>query len=176
MKDNLLTSFIIIRGNSGSGKTTLASALRSRLLNVLIISQDVVRREMLGIKDTPGNLAIDLIEAIAKFGSGTVPFVIIEGIMVRDRYLYNLMEIQKICKGVYIPVYLNISLPETIKRHKSRAKRTEFSEDELVKWRVENDTLGIPNEIVFTDSHSLSDMIEVICMALNANVTPDDNL
>lgn len=43
---------IILRGNSGSGKTTIANALHQRLKEQsLLISQDVVRREMLRVKD-----------------------------------------------------------------------------------------------------------------------------
>jgi len=43
---------IILRGNSGSGKTTIANALHQCLKEQsLLISQDVVRREMLRVKD-----------------------------------------------------------------------------------------------------------------------------
>ena len=43
---------IILRGNSGSGKTTVAKELQ-RLFghNTMLISQDVVRRDMLCVKD-----------------------------------------------------------------------------------------------------------------------------
>ena len=43
---------IILRGNSGSGKTTIAKALHQCLKEQsLLISQDVVRRERLRVKD-----------------------------------------------------------------------------------------------------------------------------
>ena len=42
-----MKQLIILRGNSGSGKTTTAKALRKHLANSLLISQDVVRRDML---------------------------------------------------------------------------------------------------------------------------------
>lgn len=43
---------IILRGNSGSGKTMIAKALHQFLKEQsLLISQDVVRREMLRVKD-----------------------------------------------------------------------------------------------------------------------------
>lgn len=43
-----MPQLIIIRGNSGSGKTTLAHRLQRALgRNTMVISQDVVRREML---------------------------------------------------------------------------------------------------------------------------------
>ncbi|MDT3958624.1 AAA family ATPase [Staphylococcus kloosii] len=47
-------NLIIIRGNSGSGKTTIAKALHNELgEDALLLSQDVVRREMLQVHDRP---------------------------------------------------------------------------------------------------------------------------
>ena len=51
------TTLVIIRGNSGSGKTTLAQALQRRVgHHTLLVSQDVVRRDMLMSHDYPGNI------------------------------------------------------------------------------------------------------------------------
>ncbi|SFH68345.1 hypothetical protein [Pisciglobus halotolerans] len=76
------STFIIIRGNAASRKTTAAKLLHERLGggNALLISQDVVRREMLGVKDTKENLAINLIKNIAIYGKGCCLYVILEGI------------------------------------------------------------------------------------------------
>ncbi|WPG34044.1 AAA family ATPase [Lactiplantibacillus plantarum] len=73
------TTLVIIRGNSGSGKTTLAQALQRRVgHHTLLVSQDVVRRDMLMSHDYPGNISIGLIEQIACYGLGRVPVVIVE--------------------------------------------------------------------------------------------------
>ena len=43
-----MVKLIILRGNSGSGKTTIAKELQRKFgENTMLISQDVIRREML---------------------------------------------------------------------------------------------------------------------------------
>lgn len=43
-----MPKLIVLRGNSGSGKTTVAKELQKRFgRNTMLISQDVVRRDML---------------------------------------------------------------------------------------------------------------------------------
>ena len=72
---------IILRGNSGSGKTTIANALHQCLKEQsLLISQDVVRREMLRVKDETGNLSIALLKQLVAFGYQECQYVIVEGI------------------------------------------------------------------------------------------------
>lgn len=53
------SKLIIVRGNSGSGKTSTAKLLQQTLgPRTMLVSQDVVRREMLRVKDTADNPAI----------------------------------------------------------------------------------------------------------------------
>lgn len=64
-----MAQLIIIRGNSGSGKTTLAQRLQKTLgRNTLVISQDVVRREMLWVRDNDGNPSIELMSQLLRYG------------------------------------------------------------------------------------------------------------
>lgn len=47
----MVATLIIIRGNSASGKSTIAKQLQAELgENTLLLSQDYLRREMLGTK------------------------------------------------------------------------------------------------------------------------------
>ena len=47
-----MAKLIILRGNSGSGKTTIAKGLQKKFGHgTMLISQDIVRREMLYVKD-----------------------------------------------------------------------------------------------------------------------------
>ena len=78
---------IIIRGNSGSGKSTIAKRIQQYLgEGVMVIGQDEVRRQMLNVRDRPGNLAINLIEEIINYGINHCDYVILEGILNKYKY------------------------------------------------------------------------------------------
>ena len=65
-----MVKLIILRGNSGSGKTTIAKELQRKFgENTMLISQDVIRREMLGVKDGPNTLALPLIKELLFYGT-----------------------------------------------------------------------------------------------------------
>ena len=84
MSNPILTStLIILRGNSSSGKTTIAKQQQEHFgQGTLLVSQDVVRRDMLRVHDTMGNLSHDLLLfEITKYGKGKCEFVILEGIL-----------------------------------------------------------------------------------------------
>lgn len=47
-----MRELVILRGNSGSGKTSVAKDLRQLFgPNTMLISQDVIRRDILKVKD-----------------------------------------------------------------------------------------------------------------------------
>ena len=61
-----VVKLIILRGNSGSGKTTTGKALQRKFGHgTMLISQDVVRREMLFVKDGPDTEASQLLGELA---------------------------------------------------------------------------------------------------------------
>ena len=73
---------IILRGNSGSGKTTTGRALQRKFGHgTMLISQDVVRREMLFVKDGPNPEASQLLLELALYGRSHCNIVILEGIL-----------------------------------------------------------------------------------------------
>ncbi len=78
---------IICRGNSGSGKTTAAKELQKKFgKNTMIISQDVMRRDMLKVKDGETTEAIPLIQELLVYGKRHSEITILEGIMYADWY------------------------------------------------------------------------------------------
>lgn len=157
------SKLIIIRGNSGSGKTTTAKELQNYLGHgTLLVSQDVVRREMLKVHDREGNLSIDLIRQIAEYGKDKCEFVIVEGILYKSRYgemLKNLMQFYNQRTYTY---YFDLSFEETVIRHNSRSKKMEFGEESLRAWWNPNDFLGVDGETILTDDMSQHDVLKLI--------------
>jgi uridine kinase len=70
---NVNPKIVILRGNSGSGKTTIARNLQRYYgRGTLLISQDVVRREMLYVKDGSETKAIDLMIELVRYGKENI--------------------------------------------------------------------------------------------------------
>lgn len=164
------SKLIILRGNSGSGKTTTAKSLQEHFgRGTLVVSQDVVRREMLKVHDREGNLSIDLIRQIAEYGKDKCEFVIVEGIMNKSRYgemLKNLIEFYEQKANTY---YFDLSFEETVIRHNTRAKKMEFGEDSLRSWWNPNDYLGVDGEMLLTEDMSQKVVLEMILGELQEN-------
>lgn len=129
-----MTKLIILRGNSGSGKTTIARLLQQEFgKETLLVSQDVVRREMLRVKDTAHNLSIDLIKKIAMYGKDRCSYVIVEGILATSRYRSMLLDLIDYFDGKAWVYYFDLPFAETLLRHQKRANSREFGEPELRK-------------------------------------------
>lgn len=162
------TKLIILRGNSGSGKTTIATSLQKEFgRGNLLVSQDVVRRDMLKVQDREGNPSIDLISTIAKYGKGKCEYVIVEGILGRSLYGEMLLSLIKYFDHNAFVYYFNLSFDETVKRHSSREKVNEFGYEELQRWWISNDYLGYEGETTFTDTMSKDEILSVIYSQLN---------
>ena len=64
-KGKKMPKLIILRGNSGSGKTTIAKELQNSFgRNTMLISQDVIRRDMLKVKDGENTEALPLMKEL----------------------------------------------------------------------------------------------------------------
>ena len=78
----IMSKLIILRGNSGSGKTTIAKELQKLFgKNTMLISQDIIRREMLNVDDGKNTKALPLLKEILKYGNEHNEIVILEGIL-----------------------------------------------------------------------------------------------
>jgi adenylylsulfate kinase-like enzyme len=130
------TMLIVLRGNSGSGKTTVARALqRQRGRDQLaVISQDVVRREVLWVNDRAGNPAIGLIDLMARYALDQGFSVVVEGILHPNRYGDMLRRLVEDHDGRSFAYFWDVPFEETLRRHATKPKAAEFGEAEMRDW------------------------------------------
>ncbi|MBZ8173430.1 kinase [Staphylococcus cohnii] len=162
-----MTKLILLRGNSGSGKTTIAHKLQNTLGNgVMLVGQDEIRRHMLNVSDSPGNLSIELIKHITAYGIAYCEYVILEGIFNKEKY-GNML--QSIISNTHIKSYLyyfDLPYEETVRRHHSKVY-TDFSAEKLASWFVEKDTLNVKNEKLIPETMTQNDILTMILNDLN---------
>jgi adenylate kinase family enzyme len=165
-----MSKLIIIRGNSGSGKTIIAKRLQQDLQprfaqdldhGTMLVSQDVIRRDILRTKDGPDNPSIQLIKDTVTYGLSIGFDVIIEGILVRNVYGAMLHELSALFVETHI-YYFDISFEETLRRHQTKPNAHEFGEKEMRRWYVANDVLNLPGEKLFTNDQSQNDILSAI--------------
>ncbi len=154
---------IVLRGNSASGKSTVATELQRRLgRGTANIGQDHFRRVVLREHDTPGADSIGLIAQTIRYCTRVGYNVIAEGIFLAEHYRDMLSEILAEHRGPTHVFYLDVSLEETLRRHRTRPLGTEFSVGKLRDWYVPGDTLDVPGEIVLDGTTDLESTVELI--------------
>lgn len=154
---------IVLRGNSGSGKTTIAKRLQKELgPTTMLVSQDVVRREILGVKDFPGNHAVQLLYEIVMFGKSIGYSVILEGILSSLIYREMLEQLIKDFAEKTLVYYFDIPFEETIKRHSTKANNNDFNEEDMKKWWQEKDYLKTLNEEIITQDMTVDDIVAIM--------------
>ncbi len=165
-----MPKLIIIRGNSGSGKSVIAKQLQQDLQprfakdlghGTMLVSQDVIRRDILRTKDGPGNPSVQLIKDTATYGLNIGFDVIIEGILVRNVYGTMLRELSALFTETHA-YYFDISFEETLRRHHTKPNAHEFGEEEMRRWYVPKDLLSLPDERIFNDHQSQNDIFRSI--------------
>lgn len=126
---------VVIRGNSGSGKSSVAADLQTANKGrIARIGQDAMRRDLLKAPDTPGTLAVDLIDDTARWCLARHLDVIIEGILNARVYGDMLRGLATAHSGYFAAYYLDIPFEETVRRHMTKPNRDEFGEAEMCEW------------------------------------------
>ncbi|MFI6517824.1 kinase [Spirillospora sp. NPDC050679] len=157
-------ALIVLRGNSGSGKSSIAAQIRRRYgrRDLAVVSQDVVRRQILRDRDEPGAANIDLIGTIARWSLDHGYHVLLEGILYSDRYGEMIEALVAGHAGPSLLYYLDIPFAETLRRHATKPNAHEFGEREMAGWYRERDLLsGVP-ETVIGPARSLEATVEQI--------------
>lgn len=159
-----VAKLIILRGNSGSGKTTTGKALQRKFgQGTMLISQDVVRREMLFVKDGPNPEASQLLLELALYGKSNCNIVILEGIL-NSKWYKNLFEnlLDKFKDRIFA-YYFDIPFKETLNRHQQKPNSHEFGEKEMRRWWNEKDLLDFIPEVLLHKELSLNEIVDIIC-------------
>ena len=153
------------------GKTTIAKALQKKIgYGTMLISQDVVRREILYLKGSQEKPKVnDLIYTIALYGKENCGIVILEGILTSKKYESLLNKLSLEFKNNVLAYYFDIPFEETLKRHSQRECANEFGEEEMKSWWKEKDLLkDIPEQILTMDM-SQEDIVNKICKDVGLN-------
>lgn len=157
------SKIIILRGNSGSGKSTVAKKLQKKLgYGAFLIPQDVVRREMLWVKDGENTKAIPLLINLIQYGRENCEYVILEGIFYSDWYKDVFWEVSDEYGSNVFAYYYDVPFEETLKRHQTRTKCNEFGEEEMRKWWREKDYIGFIPEKRLNKDMDADAVVEMI--------------
>lgn len=160
---NRSTKIIILRGNSGSGKTTVANRLQKELgRGTLLISQDVIRREMLWVKDEEGTKAISLLINLVRYGKENCDYVILEGILDASIYKELFATIQAAYGSLVYAYYYDIPFKETLHRHKTKTNCKDFGEEDMKCWWKEKDFIGFIPETILTAKQTVEEVVGMI--------------
>lgn len=157
------TKIIILRGNSGSGKSTIAKALQKRFgYGTMLISQDIIRREMLYVKDGVNTKAISLLMDLINYGRSNCDIIILEGILNATWYkeLFDLLH-QEFEHRIYA-YYFDLPFEETLIRHQQKSNCNDFGEAEMRDWWKEKDYIGIIKEKILTKDLSKDEIANMI--------------
>lgn len=158
-----MRKLIILRGNSGSGKTTIAKELQNRFgSNTMLISQDVIRKDMLKVKDGENTQALPLMKELLIYGSNHSNVVILEGIMYADWYK-PLFELAVELYGTEVyAYYFDLTFEETLKRHQTKPNCHEFGEEAMRRWWREKDFSDVLHEVTITDEEDMESIVTEI--------------
>ncbi len=154
---------IIIRGNSGSGKTTAAIGLQKAFgANTMRISLDMIRREILMVRDGRNSKTIPLMREMLFYGAEHSPVVVLEGILPAGYYAPIFQTaIERYGEQIYA-YYYDLPFEETLKRHVTKPNAMEFGETEMRAWWLEKDYLSLIEEKKIPKEQSLKETIEMI--------------
>ena len=154
---------IILRGNSGCGKTSTARLLQRQLgYGTMLVSQDMVRREMLRVKDSESNPAIQLIYDLCMYGNKVGYTVILEGILSNKKYGAMLHRLLDNFQGEKLIYYFDISFEETVRRHATKPNAREFGVSEMRQWWKDQDVLGVPGEQRIGEQLAQAEIVDTI--------------
>ena len=168
--NDMKVSGVTIAGKTGVGKTTIAKELQQVFgNNTMLISQDVIRRDMLKVKDGENTKALPLLEELLRYGRKHSEIVILEGILNAEWYraLFELA-VALYGKNIYA-YYFDIPFEETVKRHKTKPNCNDFSAEDMQRWWNEKDYISVLHETRITAEQDRESIVCDICQTIISN-------
>lgn len=157
------TILVVLRGNSGSGKTATARQVRLQCgREIAIVSQDVIRRDLLREKDVPGGVNIGLIDAIVRHTLDVGYHVILEGILYAAHYGDMLTCLRHDHRGHTSCSYFDVPFEETLRRHLATPQATEYGAPEMRSWYRPLDLVPGLEEHRIDASHALDEAVDLV--------------
>ena len=130
--------------------------------NTMLISQDVIRRDILKVKDGENTKALPLLEELLRYGRKHSEIVILEGILNVEWYraLFELA-VDLYGKNIYA-YYFDIPFEETVKRHKTKPNCNDFSAEDMRRWWNEKDYAPVLQETRITADQDKESIVHEI--------------
>ncbi|MGW6332171.1 AAA family ATPase [Nocardia rhamnosiphila] len=158
-----MSPLVVIRGNSASGKSTTAVAVQHRFGRgrCAVVSQDIVRRNMVREFDEPGAFNIELIEQIARLCLARGMVVIVEGIFDVDRYGAMLEQLAGSVSAALFYSF-DLSFAETLTRHAGRPQAATIPPEQMATWYHGWQPLPFVGEVRIDGSWTLDAVTELV--------------
>ncbi|MFF3330518.1 AAA family ATPase [Streptomyces sp. NPDC002888] len=157
------TRLVVLRGNSASGKSSVAAGLRERYgRGIALVSQDVLRREVLRERDMPGGVNIGLIDLTVRHALDHGFHTVLEGILYVAHYGDMLTRLVADYSGRSHCFYLDVPFEETLARHATKPIADEVGAAELRSWYRPLDLLPGGVETVVPADSSLAATIDQV--------------
>jgi predicted kinase len=159
-----MTKLVVLRGNSGSGKSTIANALFEQTKKpTVLIDQDHYR---FIFKPAGGTLNSNTIHKMIKANVLAALEdnydVILEGIFNVKSWKNIFAEIFEQHPRENYLFYFDISFEETIKRHRTKPNKDEWSESDMKDWYSPKDFMNYEFEYVINENSSKHETINKI--------------
>jgi hypothetical protein len=132
----------------------------------MLIPQDVIRREVLHVKDRAGNPAIDLISRVVLYGKEIGYTVVLEGILSKKLYGEMLNNLVKEFGDTAYVFYMDVSFEETLRRHDTKPNNHEYGSEKMKEWWIEKDYLSMPSEQIIPENYSVDESVAYILRAV----------
>lgn len=163
-----MQKLLVIRGPSGSGKSSVSNEIIKRATRpTLLIGEDKIRKMFNDHKRTGHETARRLAISSVLLGLDNGYDVIYQGILTTKNKNFNAQfgDILSTHPHENYFFYLDVGFGETVKRHQSRHKKSQFGPEAMKRWWDYSLPTKHSSEIIIPEDSSLENTIKIISKA-----------